>query len=94
MPPEQIRNFRDVRPQSDIYAVGMTAYSLLAGEIALNLTQKSSMVETIKAILNTPPSLYASERLMFLRPIVKSSIRRLTRILANGGNQRTPGARR
>ncbi len=31
MPPEQLRNFRDVRPQSDIYAVGMTAYSLLTG---------------------------------------------------------------
>lgn len=54
MPPEQIRNFRDVRPQSDIYAVGMTAYSLLTGEIALNLAQKSSMAETIKAIFEQP----------------------------------------
>jgi eukaryotic-like serine/threonine-protein kinase len=54
MPPEQIRNFRDVKPQSDIYAVGMTAYSLLTGEIALNLAQKSSMAETIKAIFEQP----------------------------------------
>ena len=54
MPPEQIRNFRDVKPQSDIYAVGMTAYSLLTGEIALNLGQKSSMAETIKAIFEQP----------------------------------------
>jgi serine/threonine-protein kinase len=54
MPPEQIRNFRDVRPQSDIYAVGMTAYSLLTGEIALNLAEKSSMAETIKAIFEQP----------------------------------------
>lgn len=54
MPPEQIRNFRDVKPQSDIYAVGMTAYSLLTGEIALNLARKSSMAETIKAIFEHP----------------------------------------
>ena len=31
MPPEQIKDFRNVRPTSDIYAIGMTAYSLLAG---------------------------------------------------------------
>jgi tRNA A-37 threonylcarbamoyl transferase component Bud32 len=54
MPPEQIRNFRDVRPQSDIYAVGMTAYSLLTGEIALNLARKSSVADTIKAIFEQP----------------------------------------
>ena len=55
MPPEQLKNFRDVRPQSDIYAVGMTAYSLLTGELALNLTQKTSVAETIKAIFDDPP---------------------------------------
>jgi hypothetical protein len=55
MPPEQLRNFRDVRPQSDIYALGMTAYSLLTGELALNLVRKSSIAETIKAIFDQPP---------------------------------------
>ena len=50
MPPEQLRNFRDVRPQSDIYAVGMTSYSLLTGTIALNLSSKSSINDTIRAI--------------------------------------------
>ena len=50
MPPEQLRNFRDVRPQSDIYAVGMTAYSLLAGTLALDLKGKSSVNDTIRAI--------------------------------------------
>jgi serine/threonine-protein kinase len=54
MPPEQIRNFRDVRPQSDIYAVGMTAYSLLTGELALSVSRKSSIAETIKAIFEQP----------------------------------------
>jgi eukaryotic-like serine/threonine-protein kinase len=54
MPPEQLRNFRDVRPQSDIYAVGMTAYSLLTGEIALDLAGKSSVAETVKAIFEEP----------------------------------------
>lgn len=55
MPPEQLRNFRDVRPQSDIYAVGMTAYSLLTGALALNLAPKTSIAETIKAIFEQPP---------------------------------------
>ena len=55
MPPEQLKNFRDVRPQSDIYALGMTAYSLLTGELALNLARKASMAETIKAIFDQAP---------------------------------------
>ena len=50
MPPEQLRNFRDVKPQSDIYAVGMTAYSLLTGGLALDLSKSSSVNETIRAI--------------------------------------------
>src|SRR5687768_6279419 len=50
MPPEQLRNFRDVKPQSDIYAVGMTAYSLLSGSLALNLNSKSNVNDTIRAI--------------------------------------------
>jgi len=54
MPPEQLRNFRDVKPQSDIYALGMTAYSLLTGQVALNLGRKTSMAETIKAIFEQP----------------------------------------
>jgi len=54
MPPEQLRNFRDVRPQSDIYAVGMTAYSLLTGSLALELGGKSSVSDTIKAIFDQP----------------------------------------
>ncbi len=55
MPPEQLRNFRDVLPQSDIYALGMTAYSLLAGTLALRLGRKTSMAETIKAIFEQSP---------------------------------------
>ncbi len=54
MPPEQIRNFRDVRPQSDIYAVGMTTYNLLAGQVALNLPPKANIADTIKAIFEQP----------------------------------------
>lgn len=54
MPPEQLRNFRDVKPQSDIYAVGMTAYSLLSGSLALDLTNKSSVNDTIRAIFEQP----------------------------------------
>jgi hypothetical protein len=54
MSPEQLRNFRDVKPQSDIYAVGMTAYSLLSGSLALDLTNKSSVNDTIRAIFEQP----------------------------------------
>ena len=54
MAPEQLRNFRDVKPQSDIYGVGMTAYSLLTGEMALDLAGKSSVAETVKAIFEQP----------------------------------------
>src|SRR6266496_3770745 len=54
MPPEQLRNFRDVRPQSDIYAVGMTAYSLLTGSLALELRGGTSVADTIKAIFEQP----------------------------------------
>ena len=54
MSPEQLKNFRDVKPQSDIYAVGMTAYSLLSGQLALNIGRKASMAETIKAIFEEP----------------------------------------
>ncbi|MGH9871480.1 MAG: protein kinase domain-containing protein [Pyrinomonadaceae bacterium] len=54
MSPEQLRNFRDVKPQSDVYAVGMTAYSLLSGRLALNIGRHASMAETIKAIFEQP----------------------------------------
>jgi len=54
MPPEQLRNFRDVKPQSDIYAVGMTAYSLLTGKLALDLSKNGSVNDTIRAIFEQP----------------------------------------
>jgi serine/threonine-protein kinase len=54
MPPEQIRNFRDVQPTSDIYAVGMTAYSLMTGAVALDLGPQANIAETIRAIFDQP----------------------------------------
>lgn len=50
MPPEQIRDFRNVRPTSDIYAIGMTAYSLLGGDIALNMGPGNDIAGTVRAI--------------------------------------------
>ena len=55
MPPEQLRNFRDVKPQSDLYALGMTAYSLMSGHLALKIGRTTGMAETIKAIFEEPP---------------------------------------
>jgi len=54
MPPEQIRDFRNVQPSADIYSMGMTAYSLLTGRHALNLSPKAGIAETIKAIFERP----------------------------------------
>ena len=54
MPPEQIKDFRNVRPTSDIYAIGMTAYSLLAGDTALDVDPEQGMAGTVKAIFESP----------------------------------------
>jgi serine/threonine-protein kinase len=54
MPPEQIRDFRNVQPSSDIYAMGMTAYSLLTGSIALDIGPRANIAETVKAIFEKP----------------------------------------
>lgn len=54
MPPEQIRDFKEVQPPSDIYAMGMTAYTLMTGGHALDLPQKAGIAETVKAIFEKP----------------------------------------
>lgn len=54
MPPEQVRDFKEVKPPSDIYAVGMTAYSLLTGAHALEIGPKAGIAETVKAIFEKP----------------------------------------
>lgn len=54
MPPEQVRDFKEVRPPSDLYAVGMTAYSLLTGAHALDIGPKAGISETVKAIFEKP----------------------------------------
>lgn len=54
MPPEQIKDFRNVRPTSDIYAMGMTAYSLLGGDTALDIGAKQDVAATVKAIFESP----------------------------------------
>lgn len=54
MPPEQIRDFKDVQPPSDIYAIGMTAYTLMTGRHALDISPKAGIAETVKAIFEKP----------------------------------------
>ena len=54
MSPEQVRDFKEVRPPSDIYAVGMTAYSLLTGAHALDIGPNAGISETVKAIFEKP----------------------------------------
>jgi len=54
MPPEQVRDFKEVQPPSDIYAIGMTAYSLLTGAHALDISPNAGISETLKAIFEKP----------------------------------------
>ncbi|HLA94359.1 MAG TPA: protein kinase, partial [Pyrinomonadaceae bacterium] len=54
MPPEQVRDFKEVRPPSDIYGIGMTAYSLLTGAHALDISPNAGIAETVKAIFEKP----------------------------------------
>lgn len=54
MPPEQVRDFKDVKPPSDIYSAGMTAYSLLTGAHALDVSPNAGIAETVKAIFEKP----------------------------------------
>ncbi len=54
MPPEQVRDFKEVQPPSDIYAAGMTAYSLLTGAHALDISPRAGIAETVKAIFEKP----------------------------------------
>ena len=54
MPPEQIRDYKDVRPPSDIYAAGMTAYSLLTGAHAFDINAEAGISEMLKAIFEKP----------------------------------------
>lgn len=54
MPPEQVRDFKEVRPPSDIYALGMTAYSLITAAHALDIGPKAGISETVKAIFEKP----------------------------------------
>jgi hypothetical protein len=54
MPPEQVRDFKEVRPPADIYGIGMTAYSLLTGAHALDISPNAGISETVKAIFEKP----------------------------------------
>lgn len=54
MPPEQVRDFKEVQPPSDIYATGMTAYSMLTGTHALDVKPGAGISETVKAIFEKP----------------------------------------
>ena len=84
MPPEQIRDFRNVRPTSDLYAMGMTAYSLLTGTIALDISPRANVAETVKAIFEKPiipirqrvPEIPESVALVIERAITKDTTQR------------------
>lgn len=88
MPPEQIRDFRNVRPSSDIYAMGMTAYSLLTGAIALDLSPRANVAETVKSIFEKP-IIHIRQRVPEIPDAVAQVIERA---LAKDPAQRWPSA--
>lgn len=73
MPPEQVRDFKDVKPPSDIYGVGMTAYSLLTGAHALDISPRAGISETVKAIFEKPV-IPISQRITGVPELVSSAI--------------------
>lgn len=92
MPPEQVRDFKEVRPPSDIYAIGMTAYSLLTGAHALDISPKAGIAETVKAIFEKP-IIPVRERIPDIPPHVASVIE--TALAKHvDGRWRTAGAMR
>lgn len=86
MPPEQIRDFKNVRPISDVYAMGMTAYSLLTGNIALDLPPRAGVAETVKAIFEKPIIPCRDPRRMPDLPPALASV--VDRAIAKDANQR------
>lgn len=88
MPPEQIRDFRDVRPAADIYAMGMTAYSLVTGALALDISPKANVAETVKAIFDKP-IIPINRRTQDVPPAFAAAIERA---LAKDALQRWPTA--
>jgi eukaryotic-like serine/threonine-protein kinase len=77
MPPEQIRDFKDVQPPSDIYAMGMTAYTLLTGRHALDISPKAGIAETVKAIFEkpiVPLVIHSTEIPMQLNSVIERAI--------------------
>jgi serine/threonine-protein kinase len=88
MPPEQIRDFKNVRPSSDIYAMGMTAYSLLTGAVALDLSPKANVAETVKAIFDKP-IIPIHQRVQDVPPSVANAVERA---LAKDPAHRWPSA--
>lgn len=62
MPPEQVKDFKEVKPPADIYSMGMTAYSLLTGGHPFELNAKAGIAETVKAIFEKPVTPIVSRR--------------------------------
>lgn len=88
MPPEQIRDFANVRPSSDIYAMGMTAYSLLTGAVALDISPHANVAETVKAIFDKP-IVPIQRRVPEIPPPIGQAVERA---LAKDPNHRWPTA--
>ncbi len=95
MPPEQLKNFRDVKPQSDIYALGMTAYSLLSGQLALEHRQENEHGRNDQGDIRAADhSTAPNARRICPQLFAKSSIARSSKTRPNVGSRHTPCATR
>lgn len=47
MPPEQLTEFRDVRPSADVFSMGATFYEMLSGHIPYNFSKKGDRLKVI-----------------------------------------------
>jgi pSer/pThr/pTyr-binding forkhead associated (FHA) protein len=78
MPREQLLDFRNVRPVSDVFALGATFYTMITGNLAYDLTAFSSPFEMILEGKVIP----VEERLPSLEPALAATINRALAIEA------------
>ncbi len=72
MPPEQITNFKDIGPRSDVYATGATLYHLLSG---VTLYEGAAGADPIRTLLENDPQ-PLTERAPWLPPAVAEVVDR------------------